>query len=284
MSFSEIVGDPARWARWLTWATVAGLALGLAGPFGSYANGDVLDRLAYWVGLAWVGTLILGLTVTPAVRLGCAVGLPPSFAAAVATLAGCAPLAVFAAGVGRRVWPDATQGMEPLHWYAQTVFFAAPLVATLLWVEWRNGRNRGPTDPSGIDGAGRTEPPPSARLVDNAALPARLRAQTLCLQMEDHYVRVHTPTGSELVLMPMHWAIEALGDTEGLRVHRSWWVARVAVGQVTGEGRALALLLTSGFRVPVARNRIAELRAKGWLAQHAPAEPSAPPVSAPGEK
>jgi DNA-binding LytR/AlgR family response regulator len=31
------------------------------------------------------------------------------------------------------------------------------------------------------------------------------------------------------------------------------------------EGRSIVLILTNGLRVPVARNRVAQLRAEGWL-------------------
>ena len=83
--------------------------------------------------------------------------------------------------------------------------------------------------------------------------------------MEDHYVRIHTPHGSTLVLSPLGRAIEAIGDLEGLQVHRSWWVARHAVEVAVYEGRNLKLRLTGGIEAPVARNQVARLKAAGWL-------------------
>jgi DNA-binding LytR/AlgR family response regulator len=83
--------------------------------------------------------------------------------------------------------------------------------------------------------------------------------------MEDHYVRIHTPTGSRLELMSMSQAIAALGGVEGRRVHRSWWVARAAVEAAEPDGRNWRLKLRGGLRAPVSRANVAPLRAAGWL-------------------
>jgi DNA-binding LytR/AlgR family response regulator len=86
----------------------------------------------------------------------------------------------------------------------------------------------------------------------------------LCLQMEDHYVRVHGQSGSTLELMPLKDAIERFGCT-GIQVHRSWWVATGAVSAAERDGRNWRLKLTNGLIVPVARNRIVEARAIGLI-------------------
>ena len=254
MRLAEAIGGAGTWARWFTWATAAGVVLGVAGPFGSYFNGGAVIRIAYFTGLFWAGAALLGLTVGPAVRLSAGRSVPTAFVAAVATLVGCAPLAVVAALAGRAAWGGRLGTTGPLDWYAQTLFVSAPMVAGVLWYETRGRRPRpGPpaADPSEADPPGRLSP--------------RQKAEALCLQMEDHYVRVHTPGRSELVLLPMHQAILELRDLAGLRVHRSWWVAREAVTGAEQDGRSVRLVLANGIRVPVARNRVAELRAAGWL-------------------
>ncbi|MNY73398.1 LytTr DNA-binding domain protein [compost metagenome] len=78
-------------------------------------------------------------------------------------------------------------------------------------------------------------------------------------------MRVHTREGSSLVLMPMGQAIAAAGEVEGLRVHRSWWVARHAVQGVVKDGRNLRLRLISGQEAPIARAKVALLKTAGWL-------------------
>ncbi len=84
--------------------------------------------------------------------------------------------------------------------------------------------------------------------------------------MEDHYVRVHTPQGSSLVLMSLSQAMAGLKDLEGAQTHRSWWVARSAIVGVVEDGRNLRLRLSGGLEAPVSRARVGQLRADGWLA------------------
>jgi DNA-binding LytR/AlgR family response regulator len=78
-------------------------------------------------------------------------------------------------------------------------------------------------------------------------------------------VRAHTARGSDLVLMRMRDAVEALSGVDGLRVHRSWWVARAAVAGVERQDRSLRLVLQNGLKVPIPRERIADLREAGWI-------------------
>ncbi|MBA2770773.1 MAG: LytTR family transcriptional regulator DNA-binding domain-containing protein, partial [Sphingomonas sp.] len=96
-------------------------------------------------------------------------------------------------------------------------------------------------------------------------LPMAIRHQLIALEMEDHYVRAHAPGTSILVLLRMRDAVAELADIDGERVHRSWWVRRDAVERVAGGGRNLRLILTGGIEAPVARERVATLRAAGWM-------------------
>lgn len=253
MQASAAIGGPARWAQRLTWVTILGVGLGITGPFGSYLNDGPLMRVAYWTGMLWAGAIGLGLTVGPVWRHAPRFGLPRPFAAAAATVVVSGPMAAFAWMVGHLVWPNCVKGLRPLDWYAQTLFLAGLLVAAAIWADRRALAQAAssPVDAGSSDPSGR--------------LPPRLRETALCLEMEDHYVRVHTQAGSELVLAPMRAAVEELGEGRGLQVHRSWWVARAAVACVEPAGRSAVVVTHAGLRVPVARNRLAALRAAGWL-------------------
>ena len=83
--------------------------------------------------------------------------------------------------------------------------------------------------------------------------------------MEDHYVRVHTALGSELVLMRLRDAMAHVAEIEGRQTHRSWWVARGAVEDVVREGRNIRLVLARGIEAPVSRAQVSELKEAGWL-------------------
>ena len=105
--------------------------------------------------------------------------------------------------------------------------------------------------------------PSSNPLTDQ--LPSELGSDVIALEMEDHYVRVHTALGSELVLMRLRDAMAHVADIEGHQVHRSWWVARGAVEDVRREGRNIRLILARGIEAPVARAQVSELKVAGWL-------------------
>jgi hypothetical protein len=97
-------------------------------------------------------------------------------------------------------------------------------------------------------------------------LPIRLRAADLyAVESEDHYLRVHTSAGQELILMRLADAVRELSSIEGLQTHRSWWVAKQGLADVVkGDGR-LALKLKSGAEAPVSRTYLKTVKEAGWL-------------------
>lgn len=97
-------------------------------------------------------------------------------------------------------------------------------------------------------------------------LPSRLRGAALrAVEAEDHYLRLHTSKGQDLILMRLSDAVAELEGIEGLQVHRSWWVARDAIVDARrGDGRA-TLTLKDGAQVPVSRTYAGELRSRGWI-------------------
>jgi len=97
-------------------------------------------------------------------------------------------------------------------------------------------------------------------------LPARLRgAELYAVSAEDHYLRLHTSRGSELILLRLADAIAELDGVEGAQTHRSWWVARDAVIEARRQdGRAL-LTLKGQLQAPVSRSYARALRAAGWF-------------------
>ncbi|MDQ3482396.1 MAG: LytTR family transcriptional regulator DNA-binding domain-containing protein [Pseudomonadota bacterium] len=96
-------------------------------------------------------------------------------------------------------------------------------------------------------------------------LPLRLRrARLIAVEAEDHYLRVHTDRGSDLILMRLSDALTELDGLEGAQTHRSWWVAKDAVRDARrGDGRA-TLTLDGGLTAPVSRRYARSLREAGW--------------------
>jgi hypothetical protein len=237
-------------------STAAGVFLGLLGPFGSYRNGAAPERIAYFVGTFWVASLLYAVIVPAAAQAAARARLPLWLWAPPVMAATAVPVAAVSRVGAQSLWPWIGEQVGLLEWYGQSLTLSVAAVGAALLV--RRSWSASGTGPSARV-ASADEPPAEA-----SARPLA-RGEVLCLQMEDHYVRIHTPTGSRLELMSMSQAIAALGDVEGRRVHRSWWVARAAVEAAEPDGRNWRLRLRGGLRAPVSRANVAPLRAAGWL-------------------
>ena len=84
-------------------------------------------------------------------------------------------------------------------------------------------------------------------------IPAKLGTELLYIEVEDHYLRVHTPLGSDLLLFRLADAVAGLEPALGRQVHRSYWVARHAVASIERDGHRARLVLTTGAKIPVSR-------------------------------
>lgn len=242
------------WTTELAVCLVAGAALGVFGPFGSFLNDVLAIRVAYWVGVFLICSVTLGLAIRLLIPRARRAGVPGWASVPALTLALAVPLTVLTRLVATAFWPAIREAVGVVDWYGQTVLVCL-VYLTLHWALQR-GEARLAVQ--------RTAPVPAGADV-LLRLPARLGRDLLCLSMEDHYVRLHTPRGSMLVLMSLAQAMEEVGDLDGLQVHRSWWVARRAVEGVVRDGRNLRLRLEGGIEAPVSRASVARLRAAGWL-------------------
>ena len=97
-------------------------------------------------------------------------------------------------------------------------------------------------------------------------MPSKLKGGVLyAVQSEDHYLRLHTSKGSDLILMRLSDAITELDGVEGAQTHRSWWVAKDAVESAKRDGDRVTLVLKGGAEAPVSRPNIRPLREAGWF-------------------
>ncbi len=90
-------------------------------------------------------------------------------------------------------------------------------------------------------------------------------AELYAVSSEDHYVRVHTDNGEELILMRLSDALKELSEVDGLQTHRSWWVARQGIADSKSTGGKHHLILKSGGNAPVSRSFLKLTRDAGYL-------------------
>lgn len=105
-----------------------------------------------------------------------------------------------------------------------------------------------------LSGTAAAEASKSAHLAEPEFV-SRLKDVTLAniaaLEAEDHYVRVHTETDSELIHYRFTDAVKEQGSHLGLQVHRSFWVSKNYVESMVRRGRSFDIILKGGKRIPV---------------------------------
>ncbi|WP_284245847.1 LytTR family DNA-binding domain-containing protein [Thalassotalea insulae] len=91
-------------------------------------------------------------------------------------------------------------------------------------------------------------------------LPVEKRGQLICLEMSDHYLKVHTDKGHHLLLLRFKDALTMLDLVDGMQTHRSWWIAKEAVQSVKRDGRKVILVMINQLEVPVSKTYLDEVK------------------------
>jgi hypothetical protein len=89
-------------------------------------------------------------------------------------------------------------------------------------------------------------------------LPTKLGVDVIAVASELQYLRVWTPRGCALIIGALA-DVEAQEAENGLRVHRSWWVACKHVTSVRRTTTGAVCQMSDGRQVPVSRRRRAEV-------------------------
>lgn len=90
-------------------------------------------------------------------------------------------------------------------------------------------------------------------------------SRLLHLEIQDHYLQVHTDTGPRTVLMRLGDAIDRIDPGRGLQVHRSHWVAHDAVARIERRAKGVLLVLDDNSTVPVSRSHLKKVRQAPWF-------------------
>ncbi len=98
-----------------------------------------------------------------------------------------------------------------------------------------------------------------------ARLPFDRRGPIVALSAEDHYTRVRTTRGDDLLLIRLADAMAEAAPTPGIRVHRSHWVALDQVATVRRDGERAIVTLRTGGDIPVSRSHMHAIRDAGLL-------------------
>ncbi|MFZ1626071.1 MAG: LytTR family transcriptional regulator DNA-binding domain-containing protein [Gammaproteobacteria bacterium] len=94
-------------------------------------------------------------------------------------------------------------------------------------------------------------------------------AQVWAVKAEEHYIKLWSDHGVDLVRYRFRDAIKDLASRDGTQVHRSWWIDWSAVVSSRSRGRSLELVLRNGLSIPVSLAHKAEAgrrtaKKQGW--------------------
>ncbi len=233
-------------------AAAAGVVLAISGAFGS-VNAPLWLRLVYWIPVMLAGAL-WGQVCSRLIDRWIDMDERPWLAVAALTAAITGP-------VGLMVWFVTGVVFEGEAYPLSTLPLMVGPVLTVTAVMSAINVFLSRAQPMQTHAAPAGSAP--ARFPDR--LPMKLRgAEIRAVQAEDHYLRIHTDRGSDLILMRLSDALDELEGLEGSQTHRSWWVAKDAVRDVArGDGRA-TLTLDGGVTAPVSRRYARALREAGW--------------------
>lgn len=265
---------PRLWlTRHLPVMAATAVILAALGPYGTFQDLTLAGRLAYWGGmmlfgfLAYQGVMAVGILAAArvAARTGRDVPWPAVVVPVTLVVNGAITAAVAAveSRLGRSGF-DSVGGLAALYVYCLIV--TAVVTVLPLRTELRSRGYLGPPHPERSPEPSPAPPAPAGEPRFLGRIPPRLGRRLLALEMEDHYLRIHTDAGSDLILLRLRDAVAELEGFPGLQVHRSFWVARDAVAGV--ERRAdgkLTLVLANGMKVPVSRTHAPAVRAAGWV-------------------
>lgn len=233
---------------------VIGLLLGALGPYGTAMQQPVL-RYSYWL-VAIVGGGLIGIAIDQLVGRYIAATWPRVLLVALMMT----PIVTLYILWANRAMLHEYDVFQHVVWQlGWQVFAISLLVMVVRALVWR-----------------RADPIVETRIVVEFPLPeheakfrrrlsARRRtARLIALEAHDHYLRVHTDAGSELITMRFVDAMAELERAHGYRLHRSWWVFADAIQSVRWHRGGGTARLGEGLEAPVSRSNVQRLKEAGW--------------------
>ena len=238
-------------------AAVAALFMAYAGAFGS-GIAPLPSRVGYWLTTMVIASLIGTAVFLPAYAKGW-LERRPTVGIAGLSLVMAVPITGLVWFMTSAFFPDQTSA-DPRFlpaYYPPVLLVSAVMTGINFMAAERAAARRNQTHAAPQGAA-------PAKFLER--IPIKLRGAELhAVQSEDHYLRLHTSNGSDLILMRLADAVAELEGIEGAQVHRSWWVSKSAVRDARrSDGRAVLTLVT-GAEVPVSRSYAAGLREAGWF-------------------
>ncbi|MFT4000182.1 MAG: LytTR family DNA-binding domain-containing protein [Rhizobium sp.] len=242
---------------WATFATVV-LIFAVTGPYGTLTRLMPGERLGYWLVLhavAWSIAIVFSVAAEILLRHA----LPNMFARMMTgSIVAALPMGFGIALVDLIFFgtiPTLTGSLlQSLSSVPLCILFCILTYLTMhrqiaTAAEGSGSANMAPPTPgmSEISAA-----PPQAPILSR--LKPENRGKLMRLTVRDHYTEVVTSRGRELILLRFGDALTEIGNTEGIRLHRSHWVAADHVAGLKRDNGKLFVIARDGAQMPVSRS------------------------------
>jgi hypothetical protein len=243
-----------RWAIDLVMLVAIGLLMGFLSPFAS-ERAPLVGRYVYWM-ICMVGGGLIGVAADDLLSWRMAATWRRVAVVSVVMTPPVSLLVLITQHLMMRGpfdWP----GYQWLVWQVWPISLAVMVVRALAWR----------SSPARIETRTVIAPPlPEAEAAFRRRLSAKRRgARLTAIEAHDHYLKVHTEAGAELITLRFADALDELAGAHGWRVHRSWWVAADAVEAVRWRRGAGEMRLVGGLMAPVSRTYAPVLKEAGWF-------------------
>jgi hypothetical protein len=244
-----------RWAIDLAMLVAVGLLMGFLGPFAS-ERAPVVGRYVYWM-ICMVGGGLIGVVIDELLNRRMAASWRRVVLVTVLMTPLVSLLVLTTEHLLMRGRFDAPGYLRLVSWQVWPISLTVMVVRALVWRRL----------PARIETRTVIAPPlPEAEAAFRRRLSAKRRtARLIAVEAHDHYLKVHTDAGEELITLRFADALEELAGAHGWRVHRSWWVAAEAVEAVRWRRGAGEARLAGGLEAPVSRTYAPVLKEAGWF-------------------
>jgi LytTr DNA-binding domain len=234
-------------------AVALALLLSVAGPFGTLSAMSFIERLVYWAAVVAISIFgvqaMKALVATRLRRLGYWQN------ALLVCIGSAAVLGPVLRGLSVAMTGDKREYLTPL-WLITALVFSIVLMIFALRSLMRSA--------------------PDARQPRLFSRFGDPKVKTIFrITVRDHYVDVYTNRGKETLLLRFSDALAELDGWPGQRVHRSHWVADVAVQAFRKQNGRAVVVLRDGSEIPVSRGYQEEVEAQ-FSRQSARARRAAP--------
>lgn len=220
--------------------------LTVTGPFSTLESFAFAPRLVYWASIS-LFTFPMGLASSVFfASLANQTGIPVLLSRLLGGIIGGVPIGAFVFLANKYIIGDNLESIYDLlrlTGYAATISAAVAIIYYLVETE----RNKRASDPA------TSTKPKAINTPFFSRLPHELGKDIISLQAQDHYIKVTTTRGSEMILVRLADAEQELENIPGIRVHRSWWVATRHVTKKYRYQGKLMLELSNQTTVPVSR-------------------------------